>query len=102
MKTRKVVNGIALIICLIFMTTLAMGDHYMKQKRHTDAIEIMNQQQPAEDMIEEIWITEKDRAASGAGIPGGRECRRNLYSSFLRGDETAGCAVQIHRQTTGG
>lgn len=59
MNTKQIVNGIAVIICLIFVTTQVMGDHFMKQKRHTDAVQIMGQQQPAEDITEEIWISEK-------------------------------------------
>jgi hypothetical protein len=32
---------------------------YMKQKSHTDAMQIMGQTQPAKDTVQEIWITEQ-------------------------------------------
>lgn len=35
------------------------ADVYIKQKRHTDAITVMGQKQPALDVIEEVWITSK-------------------------------------------
>ena len=34
------------------------ADLYMKQKVHTDAIQIMGMNQPAKDTVAEIWITE--------------------------------------------
>ena len=37
---------------------MAQADIYMKQKRHSDGFKIMGQQKPAEDVIEEIWITD--------------------------------------------
>ncbi len=45
---------------LIFLTLMfqnAYADIYMKQKQHTDAITMMGQTQPAQDMINESWIT---------------------------------------------
>ncbi len=47
-------------MALIFLTLMfqnAYGDIYMKQKQHTDAVTMMGQTQPAQDMINESWIT---------------------------------------------
>jgi len=35
----------------------AFADVFMKQKQHTDAMEIMGQKQPAKDIITTIWMT---------------------------------------------
>jgi len=37
--------------------TPSYADVYMKQKRHTDGFTMMGQTQPAEDVVEEFWIT---------------------------------------------
>ncbi len=47
-------------MALIFLTLMfqnAYADIYMKQKQHTDAVTMMGQTQPAQDMINESWIT---------------------------------------------
>ena len=38
---------------------------YMKQKSHTDAMQIMGQTQPAQDTVQEIWITEEGFRSDG-------------------------------------
>lgn len=48
--------GMALIL-LTLMFQNAYGDIYMKQKQHTDAVTMMGQTQPAQDIISESWIT---------------------------------------------
>lgn len=48
--------GMALIL-LILMFQNAYGDIYMMQKQHTDAVTMMGQTQPAQDVISESWIT---------------------------------------------
>jgi hypothetical protein len=49
------------LVVLFFMVTINMvhADVFMKQKKHTDPVTIMGQQQPASDETEEIWITGK-------------------------------------------
>ncbi len=48
--------GMALIL-LTLMFQNAYGDIYMKQKQHIDAVSMMGQTQPAQDVISESWIT---------------------------------------------
>lgn len=48
--------GVALTL-LMLMLQSAYADIYMKQKQHTDAISMMGQTQPAENVISESWIT---------------------------------------------
>ncbi|MBC2716991.1 MAG: DUF4412 domain-containing protein [Desulfobacteraceae bacterium] len=54
---------LSLITLLIFGLLSVPGpshaDIYMKRKRHTDAVKIMGMDQPAENVVEEIWITKK-------------------------------------------
>jgi len=48
------------VIALIFATLMfqnAYGDIYIKQKQHVDAVTIMGNTQPAQDLINESWIT---------------------------------------------
>ncbi|MBN2103467.1 DUF4412 domain-containing protein [bacterium] len=45
------------VILIVFSHAVYAGV-YMKQKRHTDAFQMMGQSQPAKDMIEEIWLTD--------------------------------------------
>jgi len=57
MKKKTVLKwGMALIL-LTLMFQNAYGDIYMKQKQHTDAVTMMGQTQPAQDVISESWIT---------------------------------------------
>jgi hypothetical protein len=47
-------------IALIFLTLMfqnAYADIYMKQKQHIDAVTMMGQTQPAQDVVSESWIT---------------------------------------------
>ncbi len=45
------------LFVLIMSIQTAHSDIYMKQKQHTDAMQIMGQSQPAEDVISETWTT---------------------------------------------
>ena len=49
--------GLAVLVGLA-LALPARADVYMKQKVHTDAIQIMGQSQPAKDMIMTMWITD--------------------------------------------
>ena len=46
------------MLIMLLVSTLSAGV-YMKQKHHTDAIQMMGQTQPAVDTIQEIWITDE-------------------------------------------
>ena len=48
-----------IFIIAMGITQNAQADIFLKQKFHTDAMTIMGQTQPAEDMISKIWITQK-------------------------------------------
>ena len=48
-----------LVTLFLMVSALAQADVFMKQKRHTGGMEFMGQKQPAEDVIEEIWLTDK-------------------------------------------
>ena len=60
MKKSRVlqISLFTIIVCLVFAATQARADVYMKQKTHTDAIQIMGQSQPAKDDIMIIWLGE--------------------------------------------
>jgi hypothetical protein len=59
MKKQILTKHLLLSFVIVFsLTTFLHGGVYMKQKRHTDAFSMMGQNQPAEDVIEEIWLTE--------------------------------------------
>ena len=47
-----------LMILTLLVTVASYGDIYMKQKRHTDGFQMMGQTKPAEDTVDEIWITD--------------------------------------------
>ena len=53
---------LSLVILFIFglmsIPAVSQADIYMKRKRHTDAVKIMGMDQPASDVIEEIWIND--------------------------------------------
>lgn len=53
--------SIAVLLIFAFMSVpaVSMADIYMKRKRHMDAVKVMGAEQPASDVIEEIWITKK-------------------------------------------
>jgi len=56
------------ILILIAITTgLVTADVYIKQKMHTDAVNIMGQNQPAVDEFSEIWFTENKMAMHSPG-----------------------------------
>ena len=52
----RVILSMAVVLTL---STASSADIYMKQKVHTDAIQMMGVAQPANDLIAEIWVTEK-------------------------------------------
>ncbi|MBN1481826.1 hypothetical protein EH223_05745 [candidate division KSB1 bacterium] len=57
--TRRLFMGwtVGLFSILVLLPHIAHSDIYMKQKQHIDAISAMGQNQPAQDLIVEIWIT---------------------------------------------
>jgi len=57
MRNKAVLMRIIAIIFLILLFNNARSDIYMKQKQHTDAMQMMGQSQPAQDLIVESWIT---------------------------------------------
>lgn len=56
---RHMINIFSMVLTVFIMIGLANSDVYMKQKRHTDGMKIMNTEQPATDEIDEVWITAK-------------------------------------------
>lgn len=64
--TRRLFIGwsVGLLSILILLQRAAHADIYMKQKQHIDAISVMGQTQPAQDVIAEIWITPTKMATS--------------------------------------
>jgi len=47
------------LLCLLFfMGGLIYGDYFIKEKSHTDAIQMMGQSQPARDEVMEMWISQ--------------------------------------------
>ena len=57
MKEQRVIKWVMALIFTTLMFQSAFADIYMKQKQHTDAVTIMGQTQPAQDLINELWIT---------------------------------------------
>jgi hypothetical protein len=57
-------GGLVSIVLLLPHATQA--DVFMKQNQHTDAMSIMGQTQPAEDLVTEIWITDTKMVSSNA------------------------------------
>ncbi len=57
MKEKTFLKWVMTLILLTLMFQNAYGDIYMKQKQHTDAVTMMGQTQPAQDFINESWIT---------------------------------------------
>lgn len=51
--------GFATIVLLVLTSGHAGADVFMKIRQHSDAIQIMGQNQPAENVIETTWITPK-------------------------------------------
>jgi protein-tyrosine-phosphatase len=57
---KRLINLVILSMMVVFtLANAAFADIYMKQKVHTDAIQMMGMAQPANDVIAKIWITEK-------------------------------------------
>lgn len=46
------------VLSSVVLAGSAMGDHFIKQTNHTDAVEIMGQKQPAVDDTMSIWMTD--------------------------------------------
>jgi len=57
MKEKRFLKWIMALMLLTLMFQNAYGDIYMKQKQHIDAMTMMGQTQPAQDLINESWIT---------------------------------------------
>jgi len=57
--------SIILLIFLVSATALFAQDFFIKQKVHTDAHTVMGQQQPAQDEIQTIWMTDTKLAILG-------------------------------------
>ena len=51
--------GFATLFFLTLITGHADADIFMKNKQHSDAIQIMGQNQPAKDVVETTWLTKK-------------------------------------------
>ncbi len=47
---------VLILILLVFTFSFLTADVYIKQKTHTNAFKMMNQEQPAKDVITEQWI----------------------------------------------
>ena len=56
-----------LFILVALTTGIITADVYIKQKMHTDAINMMGQSQPAVDDFSEIWFTENKMAMHSPG-----------------------------------
>jgi len=57
-----------LLILVALTTGIVTADVYIKQKMHTDAINMMGQSQPAVDDFSEIWFTENKMAMHSPGM----------------------------------
>ncbi len=57
MKEKTLLKWIMTLILFTLMFQNAYGDIYMKQKQHTDTVIMMGKTQPAQDLINESWIT---------------------------------------------
>jgi hypothetical protein len=64
-------NTMKRFIHIMILTGLLAGSLkagvFMKQKQHTDATEMMGQTQPAQDFVQEIWLTEQGFRSDGQG-----------------------------------
>ena len=50
-------NWVMAVVLMVAGATPGYADVYMKQKQHTDGFSMMGQTQPAQDIVEEFWIT---------------------------------------------
>ena len=57
MKEKRFIKWGMALIFLTLMFQNAYADIYIKQKQHSDAVTMMGQTQPAQDVISESWIT---------------------------------------------
>ncbi len=57
-----------LFILVALTTGIVTADVYIKQKMHTDAINMMGQSQPAVDDFSDIWFTENKMAMHSPGM----------------------------------
>ena len=58
MKSRLAVLVVVVLVSVIVSASLVHADVFLKQKHHTDAMQIMGQTQPAQDLIQSIWMTQ--------------------------------------------
>ncbi|MGC9325530.1 MAG: DUF4412 domain-containing protein [Desulfomonilia bacterium] len=54
-------------VCVGILPCLLHADMYLKYKNHTDAFEIMGQQQPAKDSVRETWVAKDSVRTDEAG-----------------------------------
>ncbi|RJP93726.1 MAG: DUF4412 domain-containing protein [Desulfobacteraceae bacterium] len=59
-KMKRWISLVILSMAVVLtLASTSSADIYMKQKVHTDAVQMMGMTQPANDLIAEIWVTEK-------------------------------------------
>jgi hypothetical protein len=62
------VSGLVTVLFLVAFPLICKADVYIKQKRHTDAFEVMGQAQPEKDEITVTWMSkDKGRFDMGEG-----------------------------------
>ncbi len=68
MKNKQILCSIAIsfLLSLVILPTQAKGDFHIKKKRHTDAVKIMGQSQPAKDEEGATWMG-KDKMREDEG-----------------------------------
>jgi hypothetical protein len=54
-----------ILVSLLLLSSSLLGDIFMKQKSHTDGFQMMGQSQPAQDEIQEIWVTQDKVRSDG-------------------------------------
>jgi hypothetical protein len=59
MKKSVAILLMSMMMVLMLMPVMGIADVYMKQRRQTDAFRMMGTEQPAVNVVEEIWITPK-------------------------------------------
>ncbi len=64
---RFIKSAVVIFIISLGFVYAAHADIFIKQKRHTDAVTIMGQTQPAEDVVSEIWITPEGIRSNAPG-----------------------------------
>ena len=53
---RSVITTVVVVFAMLMCNSLFAADIYMKMKQHTDAFEMMGQKQPAQDLVQEVWM----------------------------------------------